>query len=119
MAIFDSLTRTLLSSYRWHEEKVRSLLILPEQIKPSICAEVGVASDQSRDRDGLMRYSSYVKSSSADNKLYMPNKCSDGPLIASIGNGRRRMNVNETTPTKRRYTRGAETEDITLLLWHS
>ncbi len=119
MAIFDSLTRTLLSSYRWHEEKVRSLLILPEQIKPSICAEVGVASDQPRDKDGLTRYSSYVKSSTADNKLYLPNNCSDGPLIASIGNGRRRMTIHEATPTKRRYTRGAGEEDITLLLWHS
>lgn len=127
VAIFDSETRSVYARYSWHEEKVRSLLILPEQIRPSICAEVDISSKKtainSSQKDKLSKFSSFVvnePNSVSHNKLCIDNKNSNGPLIASIGNGRRRMNVSKTYSAHQRprtYTRVSE--DITLLIWHS
>lgn len=40
MGIFDSETRDVLQFFNWHKDKVRMLLIMPQQVEPCICAEV-------------------------------------------------------------------------------
>ena len=131
VAIFDSETRVVLSRFNWHEEKVRSLLLLPEQIRPSICAEVGISSTKSSSKDtpsstnsGKPKTEQSLTTNTSDeephlkNELFLPNSTAETPLIASIGNGRRRMKIDEKIRQKGRgITRYSE--DITLLIWHS
>ena len=40
VGIFDSESCDLLSSVVWHRGKVRSLLVMPREVEPCICAEV-------------------------------------------------------------------------------
>ena len=75
-------------------------------------------------RQQLGRFVSHtVDRSTHDNLCYLPNEMDSTDLIASIGNGRRKMIVKEEgKPTKRfrSHTWVPERdEDITLLMWHS
>ena len=127
VAVFDSQSRSLITRYNWHEGKVRTLLPLPKQIKPCICAEVSMNTkqlDSSKVPKQLGRFVSHtVDRSTHDNPCYLPNEMDSTDLIASIGNGRRKMIVKEEgKPTKRfrSHTWVPERdEDITLLMWHS
>ena len=40
VAIFDSETTNLLNCFNWHKDKVRTLLAMPREVEPCVCAEV-------------------------------------------------------------------------------
>ena len=40
VGIFDSETRCLIHSLIWHKDKVRTLLVMPKEMEPCICAEI-------------------------------------------------------------------------------
>lgn len=115
VAIFDTESKHLLACYNWHEDKVRSLLVLPEQIRKSICAEVDINSKEDDSGETL------ATNTQPANSQYIPNTLNDGPLIASIGNGRHRLSTSRRSyGISRPQTRATRADqDITLLLWHS
>ncbi len=131
VAIFDSETRHLLSRLNWHQEKVRTLLVLPNQIKPSICAEIGITMETSSpsntfppdEKRSSCAGNTTSTSSNGINKQFITSKTTQGPLLASIGNGRRRMNVNNNNYTRQHLQRPRINtrvgEDISLLIWHT
>lgn len=122
VAILDTESRDLLACYNWHEDKVRSLLILPEEIRRSICAEVDINLKEDDSLGTALPVNSSSPISHPTNGLFVPNTLVNQPLIASIGNGRHKMNTrrNQRNSRPRANTRasGAD-QDITLLLWHS
>ena len=66
VAIFDSESTTLLKYHNWHKKKVRSLLIMPKQVEPCICAEIPFCAQQES-----------------------PDAVDDSVLVTSVGNGKR------------------------------
>lgn len=74
VAIFDSETVTLLNYLNWHKDKVRTLLVMPRQVDPCICAEIPFP------RDCLDSISSSGASSSVTSST-------SSPLRASVTGG--------------------------------
>lgn len=110
-------------------------MLLPEQVKGCVCAEVPFASDDDKERARGTAVSTTMFKPSPNNPCCMQNSLSDYSLVASIGNGRLQlMPEGKTEPTgggggggdrsskaMRRRT-GAFSlfnEDINLLIWHS
>ena len=52
VAIFDSETFNVISYLSWHREKVRTLLIMPSQVEPCICAEISLPDQENGNRTG-------------------------------------------------------------------
>ena len=104
VALLDSETGQLLSCLAWHTGKVRFLLALPDTLRACISAEVPL--DRSTTGRGKTHNSSDAVSSS-------------NPLIASIGNGRRRYSAVDQQVSSRTRDRFREHDDVTLLVWQS
>lgn len=111
VAMFDSMTRQLLSHLSWHSGKVRFLLALPDRIRACICAEVPL------ERKTGGRTTSPPPSPSIATSCDCVPLSRGRPLIASIGNGRRRYTA--TNELEASYEKSQAHEDITLLVWQS
>ena len=121
VAAFDSQSLGLIARYSWHEGKVRSLLVLPEQVKSCLCAEVPLKTESKQQHIP-------IATRHVNNKCYMSNSGYDLELIASIGNGRIKYNCTEEKKDlensmsfhSRHFSwMNKSHEDITLLVWHS
>ena len=108
VATFDSESGELLNSFSWHKEKVRTLLVMPKEMEPSICNEIPFSGEEentpdkpshSRSNPRLRRGISAF--SYMDNQHYIDNPEPDSVVITSIGNGRRRYQVHELTKEDR------------------
>lgn len=125
VAIFDSMSFGLITQFSWHEGKVRSLLLLPEQIKACVCAEVPIVGSKDRALSSQLKRSLSVPSSRVINPCFIPNVGTELSLVASIGNGRLKLLTKEekeeanTQPSRRFTWMSHAHEDITLLMWHS
>ena len=126
VAVFDSLTYNLLTHFLWHKGKVRSLLLLPEEIKACVCAEVAFKGSENKPAfSNFERRGSHSSLGSLqDNPLFMPNPGGKLSMVASIGNGRRRYSciskAERSSSLKRSMTTGVPVrDDVTLLLWNS
>jgi len=97
VGVFDSESQQLLNSFAWHREKVRTLLVMPQQVEPCVCNEVPFPSDEeeSRLKRGVSVFS-YM-----DNRHYMHNPEPDAVMVTSIGNGRRKYELNEQSKQDR------------------
>ncbi len=71
VAIFDSESVNLLNYLNWHRDKVRTIMVMPKQVEPCICAEIPFPEDGF---DTLSRRSSGLTSSAS-------------PIRASVTNG--------------------------------
>ena len=120
VAMFDSMTQQLLSRLTWHNGKVRYLLVLPDQTKACICAEVPLerqTGGRGRATTAATHHQTSPATSAASPQHHSTlNSSTSYPLIASIGNGRRRYLAHEQ-PQERGRERGGE--DVALLVWQS
>jgi serine/threonine protein kinase/ankyrin repeat protein/GTPase SAR1 family protein len=107
VAVFDSLTCGLVTWFSWHQGKVRTLMLLPEEVKTCVCGEIPINEGRRESQHALVSENS---NHSTDNDHM------EASLLASIGNGRTKLLTNQSPP--RRMTR-TNNEDITLLLWNS
>ena len=127
VAVFDSMTYNLLTHFLWHKGKVRSLLLLPEEIKACVCAEVPFKGSESS-KPAFSNFERRVShatlaGSVQDNPLFMPNPGGKLAMIASIGNGRRKYSCapkpEKNSSLTRSLTGASVRDDVTLLLWNS
>lgn len=128
VAVFDSQSFGLITNFTWHKGKVRTLLLLPEQVKSCVCVEVPFGVEE--DKVTRERSRSHIKSSLQTNSCFVQNTNCNLSLVASIGNGRLKLVTESKTDTTEnsstRSSRRATTlsmsvmnEDINLLIWHS
>ncbi len=107
VVIIDSESITLLKYLNWHEDKVRALLVMPEQVGPCICAEIPfpksdscITSKSSSDKSLVPKKKTLVPKKegipNVHENLSAPQQCSEvkfSPvLVASIGNGKKLYN---------------------------
>ena len=52
VTVFDSETTNLLNCFNWHKDKVRTLLAMPREVEPCVCAEVPFPDQEARSSDG-------------------------------------------------------------------
>lgn len=108
VAIFDSETVNLLNYFDWHKDKVRTLLVMPKQVEPCVCAEIPFPEQGSADstrqskRDALESTTHSKRSLNLDqpprsfnrqftyleNDQYITNSDPDSVLVTSVGNGK-------------------------------
>ena len=125
VAVFDSMSFGLITQFSWHEGKVRSLLLLPEQIKACVCAEVPIVESKDKTLSNQLRRCLSVPLSQVINPCFVPNIGTELSLVASIGNGRLKLLTKEEKeevnmqPSRRFTWMTRAHEDITLLMWHS
>lgn len=116
VAVFDSETVSLLNYFSWHKDKVRTLLVMPKQVNPCICAEVpfphqdiDVSSRQGQEMHMNSRKAPIMKRLAAstaqnhrnftsqfsylENKYCVSNPDPDSVLITSVGNGKEGYSV--------------------------
>lgn len=124
VAVLDSETVSLVTQYSWHEGKVRSLLLLPDTIRHSLCAEVPPTTDVTNNKPGLpKRQFGEVFSPMPPpdtHECYKQNLLVNKSLVASIGNGRKKQTVMEKDlKPPEGSLKQVINRDITLLMWHS
>ena len=120
VAIFDSMSFILITHFSWHEGKVHSLLLLPEQIKACVCAEVPIVESKDRTLSSpLKRCLSVPSSSQVTNPCFVPNIGTELSLVASIGNGHLKLLTKEEKKEANVQPLRCFRKDITLLMWHS
>lgn len=120
---FDSETLQLVTSYHWHKGKCRTLLAMPREMEPCICAEIPFP-EKTREPCTATELQSAVQTaiissprraaredaprrhppapaggpqynfSHAPNPMFLPNRDPDSVLITSVGSGGRRMVEN-------------------------
>ena len=120
VVVLDSETVSLVTHYSWHEGKVRSLLLLPDNIKHCLCVEAPPITDRGGNKKPAAAFKFpkrqfgevYSPMPAATHECYKPNLLAESNLIASIGNGRRKLAVTAAKDQK-------QNKDITLLMWHS
>lgn len=140
VAIFDSETVNLLKCFSWHKNRVRTLLAMPKQVEPCICAEIpfpdkdnkGCKSRSSSDPHGVRNSASTILSLSAnrkyegvtkkeeslteslsysDNICFIPNPEPESIMVTSVGNGKVVHTQSMSSST--------HSEDVMLLTWKS
>ena len=148
MGVFDSETCQLLHSFSWHRGKVRTLLVMPKEMEPCICAEVPIVEkDEDQFEVNTDPYKAtrrhtqlqpprpspgHAAFSFMNNPMFIPNTEPEAAVITSIGNGRKRLMVNELSKADRlkifdkasvlRRGEGSVSrhgEDVCLLTWRS
>ena len=118
VAIFDSISFGLITQFSWHEGEVHSLLLLPEQIKACVCAEVPIVESKDRTLSSPLKRCLSV-SSQVTNPCFVPNIGTELSLVASIGNGHLKLLTKEEKEEANVQPLRCFRKDITLLMWHS
>ena len=85
VAVLNSETKTFLVTYSWHEGKIYKLLLLPEESKPCICAEIPFKSPELP--------ISTTRTPAISNPHSIPNHEPNAAMIISIGEGRIKQDV--------------------------
>ena len=99
IGVWSSEDANLLQRFYYHEHKVRMLLEMPFEVSSCVCPEVPFPNDRS---DITM-----------DTNINI-----DGPLITSIGNGRKKLLLHSNIKEQKSFLQRHE-DDICLLTWHS
>ena len=101
VVILNSEERSVLAYYSWHKGEVEALLVMPEEIKPCICAEIPFEqpSDAVSDAHKLVV---------TENNFVIPNPEPNAVMIASIGKGRITLDPSQNLE-----------HDTYLLIWKS
>ena len=124
IGIFNSENFDLLNFFHWHKEKVRTLLLMPKEAEPCICAEIPFTEHEDephktgrktlrseapgghsgiRKRNVLTRQKNLLSPkkpnfcpqfSYLDNKYCIPNPEPESVLLTSVGNGKHGYSVN-------------------------
>lgn len=133
VGVFDSQSFGLITNFTWHRGKVRTLLLLPEQVKGCVCAEVPKEENELK-REETLRLRSLLSSKTPSttnitNTCFIDNANANLSLVASIGNGRLKLipetggvDMESSVVKRKRQTRLSMSfinEDINLLIWHS
>ena len=148
VGIFDSESCALLNSFTWHSAKVRTLLVMPKEIEPCVCAEIPLPTREDQELSSLpsnhtSRYprrnpvptpQGALSVSFMSNPMFIPNPNPDSVMVTSIGNGRKRFIVNEPTKEERlkifdnavknmsqrtTFSQPRSGEDVCLLTWRT
>jgi hypothetical protein len=123
VGIIDSETCQVLHCLQWHTSKVRSLLLMPKEMEPCVCAEIPLPEFHREDSVGTTKLLARAPTrtlvhqrtlSDSDmisltdvNPSVVVDTGMEGSMVASIGNGRG-GGVIEVDPDKK---------NVTLLLW--
>ena len=122
VGIIDSETCEVLHCLKWHNTKVRTLLLMPKEMEPCVCSELPLAeSNQQNSITRLLNRPSTHKllrqRTISDSELPSLTESSESVLnselekytcmVASIGNGR--AGIVETNLSKK--------DDVCMLLW--
>ena len=70
VGIFDSETRHLLNSFSWHKDKVRTLLVMPKEMEPCICAEIPFPEKAGEEANDVITPPSTASSSETPSPLH-------------------------------------------------
>ena len=110
VGVFDSEYLQLLNVFSWHKGKVRTLLIMPKEMEPCVCAEIPYSGTEDPSDESAGKYTHRFTGqqppikprtgeqfSFMNNKMFIRNSDPDAVLVTSIGNGRKRFIVNEPT----------------------
>ena len=89
VVIFHSKSADLLCHLKWHSGNVHTLLVMPKEIEPCICAEVPFAGSSDEDAGGVP----------------------DSVMVSSLGVGKREYRCAKGDAKK------SSTEDISMLTW--
>ncbi len=134
VGVFDSESVELLNVFSWHNEKVRTLLVMPKEMEACICNEIPFESDH---QNLAAKGPKFQRGMSAfaylENQHCIHNDEPDAVMLMSIGNGRRRYQVSEQSKQDRikifndaQHSIGRRPtsmdklgEDIVLLQWRS
>ena len=128
VGIYDSETRQLLNTLSWHKDKVRTLLVMPKETEPCICAEIPFPKqepewDASLDpapvpgekhtkmynkiqtQQQSAQKTQYQRGMSMftylENRYHIPNNEPDAVIITSVGSGRKTYTVHEQTKAEK------------------
>ena len=103
VAIFDSESSNLLSCIKLHEQKVSTLLAMPKDVEPCVCAEIP-----------FPKKKSVKKACTTSTQM---NSDPDSMLVTSVGNGKACFLCQGDDPSKSDNAGKKPHEDIVLLLW--
>ena len=119
VGIIDSETCDVLHCLKWHNTKVRTLLLMPKEMEPCVCSELPLAESNQQNSvtrllnrpsaRKLLRQRTVSDSSLPDSSGNVPNSELEKytSMVASIGNGR--AGIVETNLSKK--------DDVCMLLW--
>ena len=104
----------------WHVGKVRTLLVMPRQTEPCICAEVHFGEEGGEEEETVGEKEEEGEDPT-DNPHKMRNPSDpDACVIVSVGNGRRKLMVaKQLSAQQYGRTLSARIEDLYLLTWKS
>lgn len=107
VVVLNSETKMFLVAYSWHEGKIDKLLLLPDETKPSICAEIPLNKSPEKPLN-----SSQTHSVSIINNIHsIPNPEPNAVMIISIGEGRVQHDVTPRSTN--------EVTNSHLMIWKS
>ena len=126
VGILDSETFQMLHTLHWYNGKVRTLLVMPKEIRSCICAEAPTQPDTSRPGD---------RPQDATKNLHnVPTVDLNAVILTTFGNSRRKFSKNELSKSEKakQFDKQAHSllsslsasgvrasEDISLLMWRS
>ena len=88
VVILNSEDMNILAACFWHKGEVEALLVIPEEVKPCICAEIPFEEPDDTNAQICMV---------TENKYNIPNIEPNAAMIASIGKGRISLNASKTS----------------------